>query len=151
MKTKWCGAGQHEASVESFWKRQGRLQPNCKVCQSDINKRRYRLNKKQHIRNVIKNTQNRMQLFQKWKQTLCCVVCGEKHTPCLDFHHIDPNVKDFTVGEAFGKYGSKRVVEEARKCAVVCKNCHTKIHSGVTTISAKQHCNTSLLEDMLGV
>lgn len=24
-----------------------------------------------------------------------CIICGEKETACLDFHHLNPSEKDF--------------------------------------------------------
>lgn len=28
-----------------------------------------------------------------------CIICGESELVCIDFHHIDPNNKEFTIGK----------------------------------------------------
>lgn len=44
----------------------------------------------------------------------------------LEFHHLDPNEKDFTIS---GKSWSfERLKKEVDKCILVCSNCHNEIH-----------------------
>lgn len=55
-----------------------------------------------------------------------CSVCGyNKCQAALDFHHKDPEQKEFQIS----KY-RKRVtlLEELKKCEILCKNCHTEKH-----------------------
>lgn len=58
----------------------------------------------------------------------CCQMCGyDKCVEALEFHHNDPNEKDFTIS---GKSWSfDRLKIEADKCILVCSNCHKEIHS----------------------
>lgn len=62
-----------------------------------------------------------------------CQCCGyDKCHQALAFHHIDPSIK----GMAFGsiRANPKRwdsVVEELKKCILVCHNCHSEIHAGI--------------------
>lgn len=62
-----------------------------------------------------------------------CVVCGESEPCCLDFHHIDSEHKEFTIGSANNKT-EKKILQEIAKCVVVCSNCHRKIHNGLIDI-----------------
>lgn len=56
-----------------------------------------------------------------------CSNCDEKDPVCLDFHHIDPKTKKFSIGSAsLAPY--KDLMEELQKCIVLCANCHRKIH-----------------------
>jgi DNA-binding CsgD family transcriptional regulator len=57
----------------------------------------------------------------------CCEKCGyNKSEQALQFHHINPEKKDFTVG---GKsYSFERMKLEVDKCIMVCANCHIEIH-----------------------
>jgi hypothetical protein len=48
----------------------------------------------------------------------------------LHFHHVDPTTKSFTMSVASGK-GLGKLREEAKKCVLVCANCHGEIESGV--------------------
>jgi len=57
----------------------------------------------------------------------CCERCGyNKSFGALQFHHINPDEKDFIIG---GKsYSIERLKKEADKCILVCANCHIEIH-----------------------
>ena len=61
----------------------------------------------------------------------CCAVCGYNRCMVnLHFHHVDPTTKSFTMSVASGK-GLGKLRAEARKCVLVCANCHGEIESGV--------------------
>jgi len=57
----------------------------------------------------------------------CCEKCGyNKSFEALQFHHINPSEKDFTIS---GKsYSVERLKKEVDKCILVCANCHIEIH-----------------------
>ena len=60
-----------------------------------------------------------------------CDLCGyKKCIQALDFHHLDPFEKEFTIA---GNYNIswKRIVNELKKCILVCSNCHREIHAGI--------------------
>lgn len=61
-----------------------------------------------------------------------CEKCGyKKCIDALEFHHKDPNEKDFTIS---GKSWSfERLKKEADKCILVCSNCHKEIHFNLKT------------------
>lgn len=61
------------------------------------------------------------------KKTLSCVKCSENRYYLLDFHHLDPNLKDFTIGSRVNG-GIKRLQDEINKCIVLCSNCHREFH-----------------------
>jgi cytochrome c553 len=60
----------------------------------------------------------------------CCAVCG--YDRCgynLQFHHVDPASKSIEMSMRSGKsLASYR--EEAKKCVLVCANCHGEIETG---------------------
>jgi hypothetical protein len=60
-----------------------------------------------------------------------CLCCPEKNPICLDFHHKDPKKKDKAVAKLLGFKNKERLLNEIKKCIVVCANCHRKIHAGV--------------------
>lgn len=64
-----------------------------------------------------------------------CVDCGESDTRILEFDHIDPSQKEFTIsrGIADGR-GLKSIKAEVAKCEVRCCNCHR-----LRTITEKHH------------
>ena len=59
-----------------------------------------------------------------------CVQCGyNKCSRSLDFHHLDPNKKDFAISQSGDTISFARIKLEIDKCILVCKNCHGEIHS----------------------
>ena len=63
-----------------------------------------------------------------------CAMCGyDDNYACLDFHHLDPSKKLFGVNTAaMDLYGVEKCEEEADKCILLCRNCHTDHHSPAT-------------------
>ncbi len=58
-----------------------------------------------------------------------CEICGLVEDYCVyDFHHKDPNEKDFSLGDKKSTLVWSKVKEEVDKCMLVCSNCHRKIH-----------------------
>src|SRR5580692_8009755 len=65
--------------------------------------------------------------FQEYKGTLACSKCGFKHPAAIDFHHISDKTAGVTevVQRALSK---ERILEEIKKCEVLCSNCHRILH-----------------------
>lgn len=127
---RYCSAGKHTLDESKFWKRGRTFQPNCSECQRKINKERYASNPRKHITNVVRNSKSRLLQFQEWKCSMGCQVCHERYYACLDLHHVDPHAKEEVLSKALNTWSKARVEQELKKCVVVCKNCHTKIHGG---------------------
>jgi len=67
-----------------------------------------------------------------------CCFCDYNDLSCIsvfDFHHKDDEIKEFSLstltGFGYNITNKKLFVKEARKCFVVCANCHRKIERGV--------------------
>jgi hypothetical protein len=62
-----------------------------------------------------------------------CQCCGYNAcTEALAFHHIDPTVKDMGFGDTRANPKKwEKIVEELRKCILVCHNCHSEIHARI--------------------
>lgn len=59
-----------------------------------------------------------------------CIRCG--YNTCLkalEFHHIDPKQKDFTISNDHFKL--QDAVEESKKCILICSNCHKELHDNI--------------------
>jgi hypothetical protein len=84
----------------------------------------------------IKKREDR-QLFLKMKALselgMICSGCGEDHPAALQFHHIDPKEKSFSLSTktlgATKKFPWEDVLEELKKCQILCANCHAKHHT----------------------
>jgi hypothetical protein len=65
-----------------------------------------------------------------------CGICGyDRCHGSLDLHHLDPTQKEFALGgiRANPKAWDK-IVNELRKCVMLCSNCHGECHAGVVDI-----------------
>ena len=59
-----------------------------------------------------------------------CEICGyDKNYAALEFHHIDPEEKEFQLdARRIANTSKTRLFEELKKCKLVCANCHREIH-----------------------
>jgi len=56
-----------------------------------------------------------------------CEICGyDKYQNALDFHHIDPNYKEYSIGEINTDFN--KLLKEISKCRLLCNRCHREIH-----------------------
>lgn len=60
-----------------------------------------------------------------------CMKCGySKCIRALDFHHNNPEEKDFSIS-SYKTYAWDKVKKELDKCVLVCSNCHREIHEQI--------------------
>ena len=61
----------------------------------------------------------------------CCAKCGyKKSLEALSFHHINPKEKLFDLSHNGNLLHSwDEVVSEAKKCQVLCLNCHSELNA----------------------
>lgn len=71
-----------------------------------------------------------LRLYEEYKTTLKCEICGEDENCCLDFHHKDPSKKEYTISIARRGKSFETLMKEIEKCIVLCANCHRKVHKG---------------------
>ncbi len=56
-----------------------------------------------------------------------CSICGyDKCVNALEFHHKNPKEKGDTLSR---NITFKKMLKEAKKCILVCTNCHREIHA----------------------
>jgi hypothetical protein len=64
-----------------------------------------------------------------------CVICGyARHVGALQFHHMDPAQKRFHLGLKGLARALDTVREEAKKCVLLCANCHAEVEGGVAEV-----------------
>lgn len=62
-----------------------------------------------------------------------CGICGyNKSLRSLQFHHIKPEEKVFNISGRFKSWN--KLFTEAKKCCLLCANCHMEVHEGLTII-----------------
>ena len=136
MTTKICSRCKTEKVIEDFpFSNTARniRHGQCKPCRRIMSKEHYLRNKTQYVTRAEKHNTKMAKLFQEFKDSLSCSVCGEPQACCLDFHHIRD--KEFAISEAIAKVGITKLVEELEKCSVLCSNCHRKYHAGVLQVT----------------
>jgi transposase len=66
-----------------------------------------------------------------------CAICGyDRHIGGLHFHHRDPAVKSFALSVDGVARSLERARAEARKCILLCSNCHAEVEAGIAAIPA---------------
>jgi transposase-like protein len=66
-----------------------------------------------------------------------CRLCGyDRSVAALEFHHLDPATKRMPLSSQGISYGIETLREEARKCVLLCGNCHAEVENGVVTVPA---------------
>ena len=62
----------------------------------------------------------------------CCVLCGyDRLVAALQFHHVDPGTKRFSLSQKGHTFGIALARQEASKCVLLCANCHVEVERGV--------------------
>jgi DNA-binding transcriptional ArsR family regulator len=65
-----------------------------------------------------------------------CVICGyERSVQALQFHHLDPAQKSFSLAAGGLTRSLQRARAEAAKCVLLCANCHAEVEGGLATIA----------------
>ena len=115
METKKCTKCKRELPLTEFYSRgNGKYRSECKECHKSYVKGKY---------------QERKQAINDIKQECKCQKCGESRHYVLDFHHIDPSQKDFTISRmSANRNDMEDIKKEIEKCVVLCANCHREFH-----------------------
>jgi transcription elongation factor Elf1 len=128
--TKRCGkCGSVKPVSEFARKSKTRIQAWCKCCSRANSQNHYRLNKARYIQRAQARKERIRVWIKTYKRQLSCAHCGEDHPACLQFHHLDPDVKELSIAKAIAYcWGIPRIERELSKCSVLCANCHMKEH-----------------------
>ena len=79
----------------------------------------------------VKNSRQRLKARLVYIMGEKCCICGyNKCITALEFHHINPQEKEFTLSTN-ANIGFEKAKEEIKKCVLVCANCHREIHDGI--------------------
>ena len=60
-----------------------------------------------------------------------CTICGYcKNYAALEFHHEQPELKDFSLDlRALSNRSWAIILAEVQKCQLLCSNCHAETHN----------------------
>ncbi len=121
LDEKKCPKCKIEKTADLFYKRRKGedLSPYCKVCTS--------------IQTVDRQRKLK-QMCIDYKGGKCIFCNYKKYNGSLDFHHIDPKEKDFSISNLKLTTFNEKIKKELDKCILVCSNCHGEIHGGLIEI-----------------
>lgn len=125
---KICVRCKKEKDLSEFRKRNKDTEVRisyCHKCWKDYSTEHYRTKGRQYYldSNKERRKRNRQFVFDYLKDHPC-EECGENRIAALQFDHIDPSTKDFTIGRKAHISSLDRVKKEMEKCRVLCANCH---------------------------
>lgn len=131
------------------------LRSECKNCSKKNNKQYYNANRQQVIEHVAVYTELNKDKVRQYQHTYSknnsdklknyykersmekkrkidtyktpCAKCGERRLYVIDFHHIDPSTKSFTIGDSY-RGSNDKIEAEIKKCVCLCSNCHREFH-----------------------
>jgi hypothetical protein len=118
--TKVCPHCKEEKNISEFYLRRNKKDksPYCKICTN--------------IQTVVRQRAMKQKAVE-YKGGKCNICGYDKSIAALEFHHIDPTKKDFSISN-FKSYSFSKIKTELDKCILVCANCHREIHSNLTEI-----------------
>jgi predicted transcriptional regulator len=120
-ETKYCVKCCENKNINYFYKRRGNIGGSayCIECTKTQYKERHNQFKKELV---------------NYKGG-CCQNCGyDKYYGALEFHHLDPNEKDFSFGNVKSFTLNDKMKSELDKCVLLCANCHRETHAGLNEI-----------------
>jgi transposase len=66
-----------------------------------------------------------------------CKACGyDRYLGALQFHHLDPSTKSFSLSRRGCTRAFAELKAEAAKCVLLCANCHAEVENGVAEVGA---------------
>ena len=98
----------------------------------EYDKKRFQDNKAKRLAQNKVRQKMIKEKINEYKASKGCCRCPENDPVCLDFHHIDQNIKDIEIGNAYRNgWKIEKIFEEISKCIILCANCHRKEHNKI--------------------
>lgn len=140
----WVVVSETSERGKQYPKHVGRPIGRCKTCRNKAQLGYQKSNKGKKKRSemvsnwgeaytVLRSLQTRLRHMEKTERLVklhggACTCCGyDKCLAALDFHHTDPTAKSFTI-RSFRNKTEKELMEECKKCILLCSNCHRELH-----------------------
>lgn len=129
MKTKRCSKCKRRRGFVKFSKSSAKKDGychNCKDCQKEYYKAHYN-NNKPYYKERKRVYRDKLKSLTRLLKDVPCNDCNKKYPYyVMDFDHLEPNEKSFSIScmQAQGGVSMKKFIAEINKCEVVCSNCH---------------------------
>ena len=103
------------------------------ILQKEAKARWYQKNKKLTKDRSLASKRRTQDWFKAMKfkdiQSGCSICKLKTNNPNdYDYHHRDPSSKIASLADMVGRGSRQSILDEAKKCDIVCKSCHATIH-----------------------
>lgn len=101
--------------------------------------------------NVISFVKRRKSNLIKVFNAKCCLCGFDKFQEALEFHHVNPEEKEFGITTETTTKALEKQLKELRKCVLLCANCHRGVHAGYYEIEEdfQKYFNEEVAERLL--
>jgi hypothetical protein len=130
--SKRCGSCGETKPLDDFaWRRKAKEQRDsmCRPCRSEYGREHYLANRQRYIDKAARVKERlrreRTVLLLAFFETHPCVDCGERDPVVLEFDHLSDD-KSFSIGHRLAHRRWQTILDEMKKCEVVCANCHRR-------------------------
>lgn len=106
------------------------LQAYCKTCKKERDRSDYQKGRVAYVQKAAQNRQRCRDEVCEIKSKAGCAYCPETDPCCLEFHHVDRDSKEDDISRLMHKAARLKMLAEIKKCHIVCRNCHAKLHAG---------------------
>jgi DNA-binding transcriptional ArsR family regulator len=122
---RFCPRCKRECLTINFYQRRGK--PNssvyCKICTNE---------------QTVERTRKFKIKCVEYKGGVC-VECGyDSYYGALEFHHLNPEEKDFEISKLKCLTFDKKVTNELDKCILLCNRCHREVEGGVRVLKISE-------------
>jgi hypothetical protein len=115
-----------ERPLDNFtMKTKTRRQSQCRECQKVYRRKHYLKNKTKYLAKANKWRKSSRAKLAKLKTNQPCADCKKIYPPyVMDYHHRNNTKKEICIGHQVANIGWGRILEEIKKCDLICANCH---------------------------
>lgn len=116
VNMKHCTRCKTDKPLIDFYKRRAGTQPSsyCKPCTNQ---------------QVIERQRKLKQQCIEYKGGSCQHCNYSKYAGALEFHHLDPTQKEFSLAHQHTTSFGDKIKQELDKCILLCANCHREEHA----------------------
>lgn len=142
MSEKICNSCNELKSDKDFFfrdKSKNKLHSQCKTCYVEKRKANYKKHYHKYGDAYRQRAIDRKRIVKaglranmlEYLADKSCTICGISDIRVLDFDHVDPKTKEFSVAKGLSNlYTWDRIIVEIGKCRILCANCHRIVTSG---------------------
>ena len=135
MNTLNCSVCQTQKPESDFFsnkKRKSGFDCYCKECRRIYSRKHYKMQTEYYENKNIRRKKKTRAYVVDFRTGMKCARCGFDNPAALDFHHLDPTQKEFSISQAHVRgIGLERIKKEIEKCIILCANCHRIEHSNI--------------------